>query len=375
MKTQLACAITTPAGRAAVTSICVWGADAVATMVRLVRSPYQGGDLPIARIVVGCWTHATESGEQIVLARRDANVFEVHCHGGVAAAAAIVGSLQKVGAELLTWQDVPSFQEKSRLEREALEALALASTELSVKHLLAQGAGALDAKLTEILACLQLEEEAAAGQNIDQLMTTARAGLHLTDPFQVAICGPPNVGKSSLINALVGFQRSIVFDQPGTTRDVLAVDTAIDGWPVRMHDTAGLREASDAIEAEGIQRALQAAANAELVVLVFDQSVPWQLSLQRWVQRFPAALIVHNKSDLGGGGGEDRPVGTCVSALQETGLPQLIAAMKARLLACSPAVGDPLVFTRRQLGLLDQARAALHAARALTAEELLLSIR
>jgi tRNA modification GTPase len=88
----------------------------------------------------------------------------------------------------------------------------------------------------------------------------------------VVIAGPPNVGKSSLINALLGYQRAIVFDQPGTTRDVLTATTAIDGWPVELADTAGIREGDDAIETEGVARALAEIRAADLVVEVWDAS-------------------------------------------------------------------------------------------------------
>ena len=72
------------------------------------------------------------------------------------------------------------------------------------------------------------------------------------------LAGRPNVGKSSLTNALLGYTRSIVFDQPGTTRDVVTATTAIDGWPIEFSDTAGLREGSEPLEAAGIERAASA---------------------------------------------------------------------------------------------------------------------
>jgi tRNA modification GTPase len=94
------------------------------------------------------------------------------------------------------------------------------------------------------------------------------AAAHLVEPWRVAVIGPPNAGKSSLVNALAGLERSIVSDVPGTTRDQLDVEILIDGWSI---DTAGIRDAPDsAIEADGIARARRAAITADLVLHVTD---------------------------------------------------------------------------------------------------------
>ena len=91
----------------------------------------------------------------------------------------------------------------------------------------------------------------------------APLGLHLARPWQVVVAGPPNVGKSSLINALAGYPRAIVHWAPGTTRDAVTVETVLDGWPVELCDTAGLRTAGDAVERAGIELARRKMAQAE----------------------------------------------------------------------------------------------------------------
>ena len=91
----------------------------------------------------------------------------------------------------------------------------------------------------------------AARQQIEALLAHAATGLHLIRPWQVVVAGRPNVGKSSLINAIAGYQRAIVHSTPGTTRDIVGVQTAMDGWPVEISDTAGLRETGEKIEQAG----------------------------------------------------------------------------------------------------------------------------
>ena len=118
----------------------------------------------------------------------------------------------------------------------------------------------------------------------------------------------PNVGKSSLINAIAGYQRAIVHDSPGTTRDIVGVQTAMGGWPVEISDTAGLREAGETIERVGIDLARQKILAADLIVLVFDRSLPWSDQDQALVDCYPVALLIHNKSDLPRAAGQ-RPSG------------------------------------------------------------------
>ena len=128
--------------------------------------------------------------------------------------------------------------------------------------------------------------------------TWSDVGMHLTNPWRVAIGGPPNVGKSTLINALVGYQRAIAFDQPGTTRDVVTAMTAIDGWPVELSDTAGLRTSDEPLEQAGVQRRRAELRRADLTVLVFDLIQPWTSEIQQLCEGQRPSIVVHNKADL-----------------------------------------------------------------------------
>jgi tRNA modification GTPase len=195
-------------------------------------------------------------------------------------------------------------------------------------------------------------------------------GRYVHDGFQLAIIGRPNVGKSSLFNALLQQDRAIVTEIPGTTRDVVSEHAAIGGIPVRLIDTAGIRESQDRIEALGIERSYAALADADLVLLVLDLSQPLtadeEVLLARVRQTGPH-LIVGNKCDLPQAmqpallHAEDLQV---VSASTGFGLDALQAAILRKL---APEEGIPpqasLITNARHAGLLRECAAALEKAR------------
>jgi tRNA modification GTPase len=102
-------------------------------------------------------------------------------------------------------------------------------------------------------AAIAQGDRAAASDQIDRLLDRADVGQHLLRPWRVALAGRPNAGKSTLINALVGYTRAIVHHLPGTTRDVVTADAAFDGWPVELSDMAGLRSGGGTTETEGVR--------------------------------------------------------------------------------------------------------------------------
>ena len=154
--------------------------------------------------------------------------------------------------------------------------------------------------MDEIRQDIDRGDASSARQRIEALLAREKLGRHLTRPWSVVLAGRTNVGKSSLMNALAGYGRAIVHPAPGTTRDAVAMATAIDGWPVELCDTAGLRAADDAVERAGIERARERLAQADLVILVADRSVPWSAEDQTLADQWPAAVVVHNKCDLPG---------------------------------------------------------------------------
>jgi tRNA modification GTPase len=211
-----------------------------------------------------------------------------------------------------------------------------------------------------------------------------RRGERLREGLHIAIIGPPNAGKSSLLNLLARRDVAIVSETAGTTRDVIEVHLDLGGWPVVLADTAGLRDSSDVIEQEGVRRARARATEADLRLLVLDASGDWQgarrdliASTERWD---PARdIVVLNKIDLAPvqPGAEAVPL----SATSGDGLPDLLGRLErsASLLMDEGAAAPPLTRARHREALAE-AHAALGRALvapevALAAEDLRLALR
>ena len=137
-------------------------------------------------------------------------------------------------------------------------------------------------------------------QRVERLLSTAKAGTAISKGAKVALIGKPNAGKSSLLNALLGYQRSIVSDVPGTTRDYLEAPLEISGIPITAIDTAGIRQTTDGIEASGVALAKEMAANADLSLLLLDVSQPLNKEDFELIESLgnSVSLMVASKSDL-----------------------------------------------------------------------------
>src|SRR5262249_28294725 len=145
--------------------------------------------------------------------------------------------------------------------------LARAPTVRTAEILLAQAQGTLDAELRRLIRLVN-DAPPAALAGIERLSRRAELGTRLVAGWSGALAGRPNAGKSRLLTALAGYERAIVDPTPGTTRDVVTVRTAFDGWPAELADTAGLRASDEPIEASGIALARARQASADLVLLV-----------------------------------------------------------------------------------------------------------
>ena len=140
----------------------------------------------------------------------------------------------------------------------------------------------------------------ALSDKVEQLVRRARQGRTVATGIRLALLGPPNVGKSSLLNHFTGADTAIVTAQPGTTRDVLTASFQIDGIPLILADTAGIRAAEAEAEVEGIRRSWRAAEEADLILQMFDAHAGWNEDDQEIKNRLPErpALILANKCDL-----------------------------------------------------------------------------
>ena len=268
-------------------------ASRVASFRRL-RHPHTGEVLDEAMVL---WLPgpANFTGEDMV---------ELHVHGGRAVVAGVLEALASFGLRLA---EPGEFTRRAfgngkidLTEAEGLADLINAETAFQRRQALAQHCGALRGHyehwravllraMAYVEASLDFSDEgdiAASAFNeaipevkrlvseLDRALADGRRGEIVREGIQVAIVGAPNVGKSSLLNALAGREAAIVFHEPGTTRDVIEVSLDLDGFPFVLRDTAGLRETESPVEQEGIRRALASAEDADVVLLMYDATTP-----------------------------------------------------------------------------------------------------
>jgi len=206
---------------------------------------------------------------------------------------------------------------------------------------------------------------AAILEAVDRLLADAHQGQIIREGLAVVIAGAPNVGKSSLLNALCGSDAAIVTDIPGTTRDLLKFDIQIDGLPIRIVDTAGLRHTHDPVEQEGVRRAQAALSEADLVLWVYAANGEPDESIR---STFPAGCPItriRNKIDLPGEAAglveRDGEVEIALSVASGEGLDLLKTHLKSRAgLSAHPE--GAFIARRRHLDALERARGALRAA-------------
>ncbi len=254
------------------------------------------------------------------------DVAELHLHGSPAVLAAVMDALTRLGLRLaLPGEFTRRAFENGKLDltqAEAIADLAAAETEAQRRQALRQLDGELgglyrewSTRLTRTLAHLEavidfpdedlppaieqqiLGEIGALHDDIACHLADGRRGERLRDGIGVAIVGSPNAGKSSLLNRIARREAAITSPFPGTTRDVVEVAIDLAGYPVVLADTAGLREAADPIEEEGLRRARHRAAEAEIRLFVFDARTPSDaLGAAAWPG--PDTILVANKIDL-----------------------------------------------------------------------------
>jgi tRNA modification GTPase len=318
------------------------------------------------------------------------DVLELHGHGGPMVLDLLLARVTGLGARMARPGE---FTERAFLngkldlaQAEAVADLIESRTEAAARAAMRSLAGTFSKEINEFsqkLAELRVYIEAdidfseeeidglsfqeiqlelrAAQDTLCRLLDRARPGVLLGQGARVVLAGAPNVGKSSVMNALAGLDRAIVSDQPGTTRDLVETEIDLNGLPVRLVDTAGLRHSDDQVEGEGIRRAMAAMAAADLVLLVTDDSAKFQLAEQAAANDALAdatILHVYNKCDLSGRSygsisGTDAAA-VAVSATGGGGMTDLLGAIKT-LLGYVGTTEEPLIARRRHLVALERA--------------------
>ncbi len=306
-----------------------------------------GKPVPEAPEVNRFW-FGTLGSDEVVLARTASDTIEVHCHGGRRVVRWVTEQFLTNGC----------LERAAHTQNEGHDLLQRAPTLRTASIILDQLNGAFAREVRRILALLETDPPAAY-QSLQQLTELGSTiGAHLIAPWPVVVSGPPNVGKSSLVNAIVGYQRSVVSATAGTTRDTVTARTAFDGWPVELTDTAGFREALG-LEAEGIELAARAREAADVVLWVLDLTDPAPVLPSYPDNYLPVqevVIFVANKCDQPQKWSPNTVGAIPVSAVTGEGIPKLIQLISRYLVTdCPPSIAVP--YSPRLIDLISRSYA------------------
>jgi tRNA modification GTPase len=383
-------AISTPPGEGAVALIRISGHDATGILGRIFQPKLplprrathgqimQDGAIIDQVLVTLFQNPASYTGEDMV---------EIGCHGGILLAAHILEIVLRNGARAA---EPGEFTQRAFLngkldltQAEAVMDLISAKTPLAMRAAAEQLQGRLGDEVSGIRAdiletvahleawidfpeegidpatgTLLLEKISSCIARVERLLSTAESGRVLREGVRVAIVGRPNVGKSSLLNRLLGMERAIVSPVPGTTRDTIEESACLRGILFRLTDTAGLRETGDLVEREGVDRALRIIEQADLVLHILDATAEFNEPELR-----EREILVANKCDLLPAGAQLPDNVVRVSAKSGEGFSELVEAMIRETCGQHLSSGQSLAAVNaRHKTLLESAAASLRAA-------------
>jgi tRNA modification GTPase len=394
-------AIATPPGEGALAVIRISGPGALAvadTVFRAAKSPSAMDERRVAfgRIIDA---HGEVIDEVLLTVFRNPRSYtgedlvEISGHGGSLVASRVLAAVLESGARMARPGE---FTERAFLngkldltQAEAVMDLISAQTPRAAKAAAGQLEGRLGDEIntlrSDLLGCVAhleafidfpeegIDPESGAAlrkrmegiaDHLERLLSTADEGRLLREGITLALCGAPNAGKSSLLNRLLGSERAIVSAIPGTTRDTIEECASLGGYPFRVIDTAGLRETSDPVEREGVERARRAAEAADLRIHLVDAAEPVSPA-----PLFADELLVLNKIDLVADRHRLSSVSAtaCISCQTGEGIDSLITSILAKVTGRSEgeSLPDGAAINTRHQECLKRAAAALQAAIAL----------
>jgi tRNA modification GTPase len=392
-------AVSTAVGEAAISVIRVTGKDALQVVGKVAKTRRSLAELPprnahMAQVMEADGSTldhalllhfigpASYTGEDSV---------ELHCHGGLLVTQRVLQAVLAAGARPA---EAGEFTQRAFLNGKmdltqaeavmdlihAQSTLALRAANEQLEGTIGKEAAQMREELIHVVAHVEAyidfpEEDISPDvgdamlarldsllRRTHQLLSTAEHGRILRQGARTVLCGLPNAGKSSLLNTLLGYERAIVSSTAGTTRDTIEEMLQVHGVPLRLIDTAGLRQSADEIEQSGIARTQKELDRADLVMEVVDASVSPEQTQRVSLPPSTAHVLILNKADLGVHSGWQS--GYAVSCVTSAGIAELREAIRERVLGQGPALAaHPVAINARHQHCFERVQTALTAAR------------
>jgi tRNA modification GTPase len=395
-------AVSTATGEGAIALVRISGEDAVGVADRVYRGKGKPSEFPSHTQRLGEIVAADRAIDQVMISVHRApgsytgeDLVEISCHGGIRVTACVLEACLRHGARMARPGE---FTERAFMngkmdltQAEAVIDVIRAQTDLALRSAheqlegrLGRAVNVIRGELIELLAHLEAaidfpEEGIAPDEGgklrtrldsvrtkISGLLATAEQGRIFREGLRAVLYGPTNAGKSSLLNRLLGYDRAIVSETPGTTRDTIEELINLRGIPLRLSDTAGLREASDDLEREGMNRTKKSRETADLILHVLDRNAAKPADFDDMAAA-PNWLLLLNKSDLPEHSDWKEQEALRISCKEENGLEGLAEAIVARVSHQRWQTENPIAINarhqdclRRALEHTDQAHATLN---------------